>query len=274
MYQGGPYQPAGPPPQKSHLGRNITIGVAVLLVIALLVVLVNAALNQHPSTTSGTPTPITAASPTQAQRTTPTATTTTDPQMLYTQVTSQAPVVNDPLNAAGSATNWQSLNQGTQGTCTFTGGALHAQGPNGSSVGCLNTAGTYTNFAMQIQMTIIKGYEAGIIFRADTIGVKLYAFAISSQGIYLLVKAQNGSTNNAKLLTGGNSSAINTGPNQSNQITVIARNNDLYLYINNTYLAMANDATSSAGLVGTIALGGPSNTPVDVAYANLKIWTL
>ena len=251
-----------PPAQRqSHLARNIVIAIFAVLILGLLLgvggllLLQRQASTTIPRSTAAANAPIT----------------TTDPEALYTQIMSRQPTVNDSLNSQGQ-TNWQSLNQSGQESCTFNGGALHAKGPQGAFVGCLDTSDTYNNFAIQVQMTIIQGDVAGLTFRADPVGGKLYAFAISPQSGYLLLTDQNGSTTSAKLLTAGNSQAIHTGYNQQNQITIIARNSNIYLYINKQYLTTVNDTTSSAGMVGGIAI--TKTSPADVAFSNLKIWKL
>jgi hypothetical protein len=64
---------------------------------------------------------------------------------------------------------------------------------------------------------------------------------------------------------------INTGQ-QSNTITVIARGSNLYFYINQQYL---DSTTDTNYLSGQVALFGESDTnSTDVAFSNLKIWTI
>jgi hypothetical protein len=287
-YQGGgqpvPLQPAYPyyqgagqpiyPPQstnfqpgqqrQSHFTRNLIIGlvsalvVVLLVAIAILLVEINQSRTASVSSASNVPSgPITA----------------TDPQDLYHQIMSRRPAVNDPLSSMQSQTSWQTLSQGS--ACTFSGGALHAKGPQGAFDGCLDIADTYNNFAVQVQMTIIQGDAAGIAFRADPVGGKSYLFAITPQSAYSLSAIQNGTNSTSvqgKYLTAGNSQAINTGYNRSNQVTVIARDSNIYLYINQQYLTTISDTTSSAGMIG--AFVAAKSSPGDAAFSNLKIWKL
>jgi hypothetical protein len=247
--------------RQSHFTRNLIIGLVsalvVILLVAVAILLVEVNQSRTASVSSSYTGPIT----------------TSDPQALYSQVMSRRPTVNDPLSSTQNQTSWQTLTQGS--ACTFSGGALHAKGPQGAFDGCMDIADTYNNFAVQVQMTIIQGDAAGLAFRADPVGGKSYLFAITPQNAYSLSAIQNGTNSTSvqgKYLTAGNSQAINAGYNKSNQITIIARNSSIYLYINQQYLTTIDDATSSAGMVG--AFVAAKSSPGDAAFSNLKIWKL
>jgi hypothetical protein len=272
---GQPAYPMGAPqgnifppgqPRQSHFVRNLVISLVGILVVVLLVVVGVLAFLLHQSTTAST---------TPSNTMTASSITTNDPQALYNQVMSLKPTVDDPLSAQNQTT-WQALGQGSQATCTFNSGALHAKGTQGPIVGCLDTSDTYNNFAIQMQMSIIQGDAVGLAFRTDPVGGKSYAFAITPQNAYSLFSTQNGTTSSTssgvKFLTAGVSQAINAGYNKPNQITIIARNSSIYLYINKQYLTTINDSTSSAGMIGAIVI--TKSTPADAAFSNLKIWKL
>jgi hypothetical protein len=167
---------------------------------------------------------------------------------------------------------WRALS----GNCTFTGNVLHVTAkPAGSTKtvsGCVAVSTNFDNFAYQAKATIAKGSIGGLMFR---LGSGLYLFAISSEGVYLLVagNANGFANNNVKLLAGANSLAINTGLNQLNLLTVIARGSTVYLYINKQYLTSVSDSTSSAGAIGVMGedLKGGS---VDVAFSEIQVWKL
>ncbi|MBO0783555.1 MAG: hypothetical protein J2P37_32485, partial [Ktedonobacteraceae bacterium] len=90
-----------------------------------------------------------------------------------------------------------------------------------------------------------------------------------------LMSGQSNSTSqmSGKILAGGTSSAINTGLNQSNLLTVIVRGNTIYLYINQQYLTSVNDDVSSIGQIG-VAGTNTRGGPVDVTFSELQLWKL
>jgi hypothetical protein len=76
-----------------------------------------------------------------------------------------------------------------------------------------------------VQVTIISGHSAGLMFRASTQDNGAgYVFRISTDGTYIFQKliANGNSTNHITLLS-GNSSAIKQGINQTSLLAVVAR---------------------------------------------------
>jgi zinc-ribbon domain len=269
MYPQGQFaQPmAQPPGQRRRSG--LSTGIIVLLVVLVIVIIGgsgivlyatlilpasrNSQTNANPTVRAKTPI---------AQATTPI--TTTNPQDLYTQVISQTPTLNDPLTNQDS-NNWQDLS--TLKSCTFTGGTLHL---NGSSASCIGESTNFGDFAYQVEVTIIQGTLGGVVFRVDAINQKLYFFGISPNGLYALI--YDGGTNQ-KLLASATSSAIVTGLNQQNMLTVIARGSSLYLYINKQYVSTLTDSSSTIGAIGML-VGNSTGGTSDVTYSNAQVWTL
>ena len=194
------------------------------------------------------------------------------------QVTSQTPTLNDTLSAQG-AIAWQGDNTaGDQ--CTFTRGALHVIGPKGGVPGCLDSAASFGNFALQVKLTIIQGDTAGTVFLAHVAGNNFnqYGYSISADGSYafssVAVDMQNHTGSNPQLLSGGHSSAINTAANQPNVLTLIARNQTIYLYINKQYVTTVTEAVTSAMAIGFIGAGKATQVPVDIACNNFQVWSI
>ncbi len=74
---------------------------------------------------------------------------------IYTKATSGSPVLNDPLSK-NDANNWDVKNIKGPGSCTFTGGTLRASMPHPYySQSCIAEATKFSNFAFQVQMSII-----------------------------------------------------------------------------------------------------------------------
>ena len=263
-------QPLPVQPQR----RNLPLVIAVLLII--LALLAGSGLTYYYVTTIARPaqhqTPATTATTQTLTSVQSTSTiTATNPQDLYTQATSGTPALDTSTNSQ-SASDWQAPSDNVR--CTFSGTALHAIASRQASL-CFDRSTSFDNFAYQAQATITQGDASGLLFRYDAIGQKAYYFLISSEGFYVLESAQGSSlsTGNYKLLAGANSMAINTGLNQSNLLTVIARGSTIYLYVNKQYLTEVNDSTSS---FGTIGVAGENQTkgPVDVTFSNIQVWKL
>ena len=214
---------------------------------------------------------------TKASARTPTISTTptlTNPQALYTQATSGTLALNDPLSSQ-NPNGWEAI--GGYGSCTFTGKALRASATHQVSTYtvslCLATSTSFVNFAYQARTTIIQGDASGLIFRADPLSSSLYYFMIEHYGYYILesVQRDNLPQGNVKVLVGATSAAINTGLNQPNLLTVIARSSTIYLYVNQQYLSSIVDSTSSSGAIGVFG-ENTKNGPVDVAFSEIQVW--
>jgi hypothetical protein len=260
----GPY-----PPRQSHLVRNLIIVIAVLVV---LLGGMGALLLSHLPTS---PTPAVITIPTAITR--PAGTTTpivTDPQVLYTQVTSSTPALSDSLGSQGSTT-WQPSPGDTNSSCAYTGGALHVQGATGGLAACFDTKDSYGDFGLEVQMTILQGNLAGIAFRLDPFGHKAYFFAVfkpnaGNPGFYVLLPFDVSSNNPSSHTLG--QGTFPAGQSRSIVLTVIARSSTIYLYINRQFVQKVEDTTSVSGLLGLLA--DSAKTSADVAYSNLKIWKL
>ncbi len=190
---------------------------------------------------------------------------------LYLQATSGTPALNSSLK--GQDFNaWDVFNSNGV-SCAFKGGAYHvSQTQQGPIVACTAETTNFSNFAYQVQMTIVKGDVGGLLFRADLRNSKGYILSISQSGAYLLLVFTQASNGRGQQLLTGSSSAINTGPNQSNLIAVIARNSSIYLFINKQFVGSVSDSNITSGQIGVI--GQDEGSPTDVAYSNAQVWPL
>jgi hypothetical protein len=68
---------------------------------------------------------------------------------------------------------------------------------------------------------------------------------------------------------------MNTGYNQTNTLTVIARGNDIYLYINQVFLTHVSVNQSGALSSGQIGLFADAiNSATQVTYTSVRVWKL
>lgn len=188
----------------------------------------------------------------------------------YKQATGGTPALNDALNAQ-SGSQWDETS-GTNGSCAFSSGSYHSSIPNtGYFQPCYAENTSYSNFAFQVDMTITKGDEGGIIFRADNVNDKFYLFRINVDGHYNLYLYVSNQGSQAQQLVGGSTNLMKP-VGQSNEITLVAQGTSLVFYLNQQYLASTADGTYSAGKIGVF--GESSTQPTDTAFSNAKVWTL
>lgn len=191
---------------------------------------------------------------------------------VYTQITSGTPALNDTLNAQSQA-NWDELTSSANGACAFAGGAYHSTMPQkGYFQPCYAQATNFSNFAFQVQMTIVQGDDGGIIFRADNQNSRFYLFRISRDGTYTLFLYVNNQGMQARSILNGNSQFIKTDLNVPNMLTVIAQGNSLLFYVDKQYVGGMNDNTYAAGKIGVFAESNANRT--DVTFSNAQVWTL
>ncbi len=196
----------------------------------------------------------------------------TTPQDIYTQATSGSPVINDPLTHQEQSF-WSTLTQDDgNGGCAFTGGAYHVREADPRHSYYCTAAGIYSNFAFQVQMTIITGDNGGIVFRLDLANAKYYRLRIYQDGAYDILIYVDNTAAHTKFLQQGHIPTFNSGPGQSNLITIIARNTDFYLFVNKKYIATAIDSSYSLGQIG-LSVGDYSH-PTEVAFNNAQVWNL
>lgn len=175
----------------------------------------------------------------------------------------------DPLS---QPSQWSNASDSTfGGTCQFSNGAYHiSQSKPHSLFPCIDSNSNFSNFAFEVQMTIMKGECGGIVFRNDAATSKDYIFSVCQDGSYKLFLYMDNTHSNT--LTSNSSSAIHTGLNHSNVIAVVANGSTLDLYVNNQKIYSRSDSTYSHGQIGFIA--DASNNPTEVVYSNAKVWTL
>lgn len=196
-------------------------------------------------------------------------------QNLYTSSTSGAPALNDPLSDNSRGNGWSEGASTGGGGCQFTGGAYHATIPNNSFFeSCDATAVSFTNFAYSVQMKIVKGDCGGVLFReADLNNGKFYYWRVCQDGTYSLLLYINNTGGTAKTLLGSTLTSFNTGLNSSNLLTVIAKGQSIYLYVNKQEVDSVNDGSYSQGQLGVTA-DSLGSSPTDVAYTNAEVWRL
>src|SRR6266487_1869052 len=122
----------------------------------------------------------------QATATAQVVATATALQNIYNQATSGSPDFSDPMTGS-NAGNWEIGSNG-QESCSFRRGAFHVvETRKNISLACLARNTYFSNFAIQVKVTIIKGDEGGIVFRGSIANSRLYTFGITPAGEFELV---------------------------------------------------------------------------------------
>jgi hypothetical protein len=201
------------------------------------------------------------------------ATATVVTQMTSTVLTRENPythtgklILTDSLQSNSKSQNWD-----VNGNCAFKGAAYDAIAPNPQfSDYCTANATNFSNFTFEVSMKIIRGDAGGVLFRVeDTNPNQYYDYYVGQDGTYGLEVVNVSRTST---LAQGTSAAINQGLNQDNLIGVVARGNTFMLYVNRQYLGTVTDPTFSHGQIGVYAV--VYTHPTEVAFSNLKLWTL
>ncbi len=185
---------------------------------------------------------------------------------IYTTATSGTPALNDSL-AQNSASNWATRSD-ANGSCLFTGGALHAK-----DVGlCIATGTNFSNFAFQVKETNIKvGGVSGLLFRLNAAQQKAYLFSIDGNGGYDLSALKPGQ-NSVQTLSVGTNTAIKTAVGDSNLIAVVVRGTTIYMFVNQQYMAQVDDSNSASGSIGVFS--STNGSPEEAAFNNAEVWRL
>ncbi|GAC1379988.1 MAG: hypothetical protein NVSMB33_05600 [Ktedonobacteraceae bacterium] len=193
-------------------------------------------------------------------------------QNVYTSATSGTPTLNDSMTHQDSNA-WEEDNKTGGGSCAFTGGSYHATMPQvGFFASCYASTTNFSNFALQVQMNILKGDRGGIIFRSNSTATRFYLLRIDQSGSYDLYVYVDNNGSNARSLIQSSTTAIHTGLNQNNQIAVVARANNIYIYINQQYVNSISDSTYSSGSIAVFAEDHTQAT--DVVFTNVQVWKL
>lgn len=185
-------------------------------------------------------------------------------------------ILNDPLVDNSKGVNWD--NDKDNG-CFFSGSAYHVvDDQKGTYNTCAANKTDYSNFTFEVEMEIKQGDSnayGGVIFRANNTTFKYYRLYVGLEGDYGLLASvdSTGTNGNARDLKDGTAPQFNTGLGQTNTIGVVARGNQITIYINRQLIATVNDSTYTEGQIGVTA-SSYSGSKTEVVYTNAKVWQL
>ena len=144
---------------------------------------------------------------------------------IYLQkIENATPTLYDPLTKTGGDSEWQVGGP----ICQFTQSGLKMTSPGPNY--CSANVRDFDNMVFKIDMSLQQGQWAGVTFRADA-GANMYYFAISESGQYELDLFKP-HIHPPFILLSSRSSAILTGYNKWNVITVEANKSHLSFWVN------------------------------------------
>ena len=185
-------------------------------------------------------------------------------------ITSTTPIASDPLTQE-DGNNWP--NDGL--TCGFTNNVYNAFA-FGSNVlqSCISNKLRFGDAAIQVNTTLISGNNAGLVFRATADGNQLYDFEITSDGHFFLGyfhNNNNGNNNYTFLIPETANSAIQKKGN-SNTLLVIAKGNDLQLFVNGKIVGEVHDNNLAIGNLGVVVSDNKSGNSTQAVFDSLNVY--
>jgi hypothetical protein len=190
---------------------------------------------------------------------------------ILTQITGGTAALNDPLSDNSGNNHWDVTNNTVNSACFFKGTNYQVnENQQGFFQPCLAEATNFSNFAYQVSMTVNQGTQAGIVFRASPTKDSFYFFHVGIDGTYALDLYKSHSQ--ATTLASGFSSAITTGTTQTNTLAVIAYKGSIYLYANQTFIALVTDKTLTSGKIGVASLD--AGVPTQAVFSAAEVWNL
>jgi transcriptional regulator with XRE-family HTH domain len=199
---------------------------------------------------------------------------------IYDQVMCKQPLLSFAMDQQ-DALQWDENEQ-----CAFTHGAYHVLlSPTAYVSECFaHITPPLHNFALQVEMTVLKGYSGGLVFHAegpssnwDVITSRIpidiwgqYNFDLANTTVPCHLTKNTSYPNYCQSPHG----TITYGTGVTNTMTVIALGSLIYFYVNSIFIdqAKAPASSPSTGFIGVFANG--SQVTADVAFRQIKMWKI
>ncbi len=160
-------------------------------------------------------------------------------------------------------------------SCTFAGGAYHVIAKQANVLQtCESSIFSFDNAALQVDVSLLKGSNAGLIFRAND--QQYYDFGIDNQGDYFFRRHDSngaGGGTITDLIPGTRSPAIAPGK-RKNTLLVIANGSDFKLFINGNFVGEQQDSSYTGGQVGFGVGTLPSVNSGEASFSNFKEYSI
>ena len=139
---------------------------------------------------------------------------------------------------------------------------------------CKSSILSYDNAALQVDVSLLKGNDAGIILRATD--QQFYEFGIDNQGNFFFRRHDPdaaGGGSFTDLIPATKSNAILPGK-RKNTLLVIANGSNFDLFINGTYVGNYQDSTYTNGQIGFSVETLSTVNSGEASFSNLKVYSV
>src|SRR6266566_4294108 len=185
-------------------------------------------------------------------------------------ITSSSPIFGDDLST-DFISDWYV----DYTNCTFARGAYQARVNQVSAFQtCKSSILSYDNAALQVDVSLLSGSEAGLILRATD--QQFYEFGIDNQGNFFFRRHDpNGAGGGSftDLIPATRSNAIVPGK-RKNTLLVIANGSDFKLFINGVFVGEQQDSNYTSGQVGFSVETFPSVKAGEASFSNFKVFSV
>ncbi|HYT37092.1 MAG TPA: family 16 glycoside hydrolase, partial [Ktedonobacteraceae bacterium] len=159
--------------------------------------------------------------------------------------------------------------------CTFAGNAYHAiVKQNNDFQTCKSSFLSYDNAALQVDMSLLAGSDAGLILRATD--QQFYEFGIDNQGSFFLRRHDPdgaGGGSFTDLIPATRSNAILPGK-RKNTLLVIANGSNFDLFINGVFVGEHQDSSYANGQVGFSVETYSTAKAGEASFSNFKVFSV
>lgn len=186
----------------------------------------------------------------------------------YITATTGTPALDDKLTTA------QGSGFSTGRNCQFKDQAYHivSKEENIFTI-CTNEDESFNDFALKLQMTIVKGDAGGLIFHVDQEQKKYYFLRIDNTGNFLLYYYDDDNAGQrSTLISRSQTSHFYQEYGTANELGLLVKGHTYKFYFNNEYVTSFSDTEGriSSGHIGLLALNVGKET--EVTYTNLQVW--
>jgi serine/threonine protein kinase len=174
--------------------------------------------------------------------------------------------LDDSTNSSTTDTNWQR----DSGYCFFRTDGYHVKSTDGYPYFCTEMENLYKNFDITVDMSLVSGYSAGLLFRVQD-NNDCYFFEVNSG--YKISILRNGGQQAQTLQDWSPFSRDNLDPHAMLTLRVTAYSNNFTFYINNIYQTRVTDPSSSyaSGGIGFVCHTDAGSSG-EAIFSNLKVY--
>lgn len=157
--------------------------------------------------------------------------------------------------------------------CAFRDGAYHVIVTSKDYLQpCELALQTLDNSAMQVDVSLLSGNNAGLIFRVNS--DQFYDFEINNKGGFFFRRHDAGAGSKYVYLMQNTQSAAIAPGGQKNTLLALANGSDFKLFINGTFVGEAQDSTYVSGQLGLVAGTLSPNASGEASFGNLSVFKM